>query len=164
EQRISQLEAGLLVSRKELSVAKTRLMRQQALFQRGLVSEAEVEIARLDVERGDANVVQRAKELELARQGQAPELIREAQHQVEAAEEALRQAEGLKEQVAQRQAELAAAEAEVTKARGNLANARTNRLAIAKAKQDEQASEAEARRFQVELAEAKSKMARASVR
>jgi RND family efflux transporter MFP subunit len=164
EQRIQQLIAGLEVARKEQGVALTRLNRQQQLFQRGLVSEAEVEITRLDVQRTNANVIQREKELELSRQGQHPELIQEAEHQVEAAEEALRQSDGLKEAVAQRQAELAAAEAEVAKATRNLETARANRLAIAKAKQEAQASEAEARRFQVELSEAKSKMARASVR
>jgi HlyD family secretion protein len=136
----------------------------QELRQRGLESEASVETARLTAQRARAAEGQRLEDLRLAHEGAHPEAIKEGEEQVEAARQSLAAAEGLAQQVSERKAELAAAEAEVTKARQNLDRARASRLAITRAEQDAEAAEAEARRSEAQLVDARRRLARSVVR
>src|SRR5262249_12684926 len=152
-------EAELEYARAERKVAETQLQRKEALLTKGYIATADVELARLTVERARANETGHEEELSLLREGSHPEGVKQAQQQVEVARLAERGGRGLTQQVAQRRAELTAAEAEVVKQRRELQSARADRLAVERARQEAEASDAEVRRREAEFTSARERLA-----
>ena len=97
------------------------------------------------------------------KEGAHPEAIKEAEEQVEVARQALRAADALQEQLSQRRAELAAAEAEVTRVKQKLEAVQKDALPIDRARKDAEASAAETRRLEAELAEARDRLGRSTL-
>lgn len=163
-QRLKQIEAEIEVARAEIEVAETQLLRVKELYAAGLAARRELELAALTVRRTRSKRAQLEEELKLQKEGAHPEAIREAEQQAEAARQVLRAAGALAEQLNQRKADLAAAEAEVTRLRQKLEGVRADRLTVARARSEAQATTAETRRLRAELTEARDRLARASVK
>lgn len=123
-----QAEIQMNAAKEAYEIADNSLNQLNALLKEGLISQSEVDKAKLSYLQAKASYEAAEQQYAIVEQGARTEQIEAAEAQVEQAKAALALAQANKQQVAIKQGDVAAAEAAVNQAKGALATAQSGKL------------------------------------